>query len=244
MKLQHGLAMLASVSVLASVSCKQNKEPKTSKEKVSYAIGQQIGRGIKMQEVDVDLDMMKQSIQEVIDGKESRMKPEEMQQAMMEMQQEKMEKRKKAAEENVEKGAKFLDENKAKDGVKTTESGLQYIVVKEGTGAIPTKDDTVKVHYVGKLIDGTEFDSSVKRGTPAEFPVSGVIPGWTEALLLMKEGGKRQLFIPSDLAYGATGRPGIPPNSVLVFDVELLEIVKNDDVAKAPKDAKKSKSSK
>lgn len=138
----------------------------------------------------------------------------------------------KVAEKNVEIGKKFLEENKAKDGVKTLESGLQYKVITEGTGKQPTTKDKVKVHYKGTLIDGTQFDSSYDRGQPAVFGVTQVIKGWTEALQLMKEGSKWQLFIPSELAYGPSPRPNIPGNSVLVFDVELLEIVKPAEAAK------------
>lgn len=131
------------------------------------------------------------------------------------------------ATKNLSDGNAFLDSNSKKEGVKVLPSGLQYKVLKEGTGNSPKATDKVKVHYKGTLINGEEFDSSYKRGTPAEFPVNGVIAGWTEALQLMKEGSKWQLFIPSKLAYRERGSgPKITPNSTLVFDVELLEIVK------------------
>ena len=126
--------------------------------------------------------------------------------------------------ENKEVGEKYLAENKKKDGVVTLPSGLQYEVLKEGSGASPKASDTVTVHYRGTLIDGTEFDSSLKRNEPASFPLNGVIPGWTEGLQKMKVGGKNRLVVPSDLAYGPQGRPGIPPNAVLIFEVELLKI--------------------
>jgi FKBP-type peptidyl-prolyl cis-trans isomerase len=119
-----------------------------------------------------------------------------------------------------------LEENKKKSGVKTTASGLQYEVIKEGTGGIPKETDTVSVHYRGTLIDGSEFDSSYKRNAPAEFPIARIIKGWTEALKMMKVGSKWKLYIPSELAYGAQDHPGIPANSILLFDVELLGIVK------------------
>jgi FKBP-type peptidyl-prolyl cis-trans isomerase len=129
-----------------------------------------------------------------------------------------------SAQVGAEKGKAYLEENGKKEGVKTLPSGLQYKVIKEGDGKQPGRGDTVKVHYKGSFIDGKEFDSSYKRGEPAEFGVTQVIKGWTEALLLMKTGSKWQLFIPSALAYGERGRPSIPPNEVLLFDVELLEV--------------------
>jgi FKBP-type peptidyl-prolyl cis-trans isomerase FklB len=133
-------------------------------------------------------------------------------------------KQKQVGDQNKTEGTKFLEDNKKKDGVKTTASGLQYKVLKEGTGAQPKKTDTVTVNYRGTLLSGTEFDSSYKRGQPASFPVNGVIPGWTEALQLMKVGSKYQLFVPSSLAYGerAVG-PDIGANSTLIFEVELLD---------------------
>jgi FKBP-type peptidyl-prolyl cis-trans isomerase FkpA/FKBP-type peptidyl-prolyl cis-trans isomerase FklB len=132
----------------------------------------------------------------------------------------------KEAEENKKKGEQFLAENAKKEGFKVTKSGLQYNEVKKGTGPSPKPDDIVKVHYKGMLINGKEFDSSYKRNKPAEFPVKAVIPGWTEALQLMKVGSKFQLVIPPELAYGSRGNPSIPGNSVLIFDVELLDIKK------------------
>src|SRR5205085_5417932 len=128
------------------------------------------------------------------------------------------------AQKNAGEAQKFMSDNKPKEGVKTTASGLQYKVLKDGNGAQPKSSDTVTVNYRGTLTDGTEFDSSYKRGQPATFPVSGVIKGWTEALQMMKAGSKYQLFIPASLAYGEQGRPGIPPNSTLIFEVELLDV--------------------
>jgi FKBP-type peptidyl-prolyl cis-trans isomerase FkpA len=130
----------------------------------------------------------------------------------------------KASEENIAKGIEYLAENAKRDGVITTDSGLQYEILTEGTGVNPKAEDTVKVHYKGTLIDGTEFDSSYSRGEPAEFPLNRVIAGWTEGVQLMKEGGKFRFYIPSDLAYGSRSMGVITPNSTLIFDVELLEV--------------------
>jgi FKBP-type peptidyl-prolyl cis-trans isomerase len=174
----------------------------------------------------VDVDVLASSIKDVLKGNKSQLSPEDMRAAMMAAQQDMQAKMAKEGEANMKKGTDFLAANKSKEGVTTTPSGLQYKVVQPGKGATPTDKDTVVCHYKGTLIDGTEFDSSYKRGEPAEFPVSGVIAGWTESLKTMKEGEKRQLFIPSELAYGPQGRPGIPPNSVLLFDIELLTVKK------------------
>ncbi len=193
-------------------------------DKVAYAIGQQIGGSMKSQDLKINTAVLAASIDDVLNSKPSRMTPEEMQAAMTKMRQDVTAKQELAGKENIEKGAKFLEEHKKAPNVKTTASGLQYEVVTEGTGKTPSASDTVKVHYLGTLTDGTKFDSSYDRKEPAQFPVSGVIKGWTEALQLMKVGAKWKLAIPSDLAYGPQGRPSIPANSVLLFEVELLEI--------------------
>jgi FKBP-type peptidyl-prolyl cis-trans isomerase len=144
----------------------------------------------------------------------------------------------KEASEGLAKGNAYLAANRTKEGVIVLPSGLQYKVITEGTGNTPVATDKVKTHYRGTLIDGTEFDSSYKRGTPAEFPVTGVIKGWVEALQLMKEGGKWELYIPANLAYGSRARPTIPANSALVFEIELIEIVKPAEPAKPTEPAK------
>ena len=150
---------------------------------------------------------------------------EELQKAYTEFQQEMQKKQLQSNQQAQSSSDNFLNENKAKAGVKTTASGLQYLTTKEGTGKQPQATSVVKVHYTGKLVDGTVFDSSVERGEPIEFPLNQVIPGWTEGLQLMKEGGKATLYIPANLGYGAQGVPGtIPPNSTLIFDVELIEV--------------------
>jgi len=145
----------------------------------------------------------------------------EFQESMMKKKEEES---KKLSETNKAAGDKFLAENKTKEGVQTTSSGLQYKIITAGNGVKPKATDTVKVHYTGKLLDGKVFDSSVQRGEPVEFPVSGVIPGWVEALQLMPQGSKWEVYIPSELAYGPTGNQAIPPSSTLIFEVELLEV--------------------
>lgn len=226
--------LIVSAAILAVVATGCQKKLDDDKKKASYAIGQQIGGNLKNQHIDFDSDVLAMSIVEAAQGKESKLKPEEMQAALMKLQEGMMKKQQEEAEKNKTEGAAFLEKNKTAAGVKVTPSGLQYIVVQEGTGKAPTLKDTVKAHYTGTLINGQKFDSSYDRGQPAEFPVEGVIKGWTEALQMMKVGGKMKLFIPSELGYGPAARPGIPANSVLVFDVELLDVVQPGAAPAAP----------
>ncbi|AZZ37241.1 hypothetical protein CIK05_10730 [Bdellovibrio sp. qaytius] len=218
------IMLVAAVAVIGLVGCNK-PDLKSDKGQASYAIGQQIGRNLKAQNIEIDAKTLAASLTDAMAGK-SELKEDEIQKAMMKLQEMAMKKQTEEADKNKGKSAEFLEKNKTAEGVKVTASGLQYIVVSEGTGPIPTKTDTVKCHYKGTLTTGEQFDSSYDRGQPAEFPVGGVIPGWTEALQMMKVGSKYKLFIPAELAYGASGRPGIPPNSALVFEVELLDIVK------------------
>lgn len=220
------LVVVAVSALLVTLTACNKPDLKSDKGQASYAIGQQIGKNLKAQSIEVDPKTLALSLADAAAGKQSKMTDEEIQKAMMKLQEMAMKKQQEEAETNKKKSAEFLEKNKSAEGIKTTASGLQYQVLTEGTGAIPTKDDNVKCHYTGTLIDGTKFDSSVDRGQPAEFPVSGVIPGWTEALQMMKVGSKYKLFIPPELAYGPAGRPGIPANSALIFEVELLEVVK------------------
>jgi FKBP-type peptidyl-prolyl cis-trans isomerase FklB len=203
---------------------------KTEQDKVSYIIGTQIAQSIRKQGVEVNLEPLMLGLKDVLEGNTLKLTQEETKKVYTAFQQRMRAKqaveRQKQATENLAKGTAFLEANKTKEDVKVLPSGLQYKVIKEGTGDIPTANDKVKTHYRGRLIDGTEFDSSYKRNQPAEFGVTGVIKGWTEALQLMKTGAKWELYIPADLAYGERGRPSIPPNSVLIFEIELLEIVK------------------
>lgn len=202
---------------------------KDDKDKVSYAIGLNIGKSMKKEGLEINPDALAAAMKDVFADAKAQLTDEEVQTVMQDFQKKMMAKQMAAREEGLGKnkaeGEKFLADNKKKEGVKTTASGLQYKVIKDGTGKTPKATDTVKTHYRGTLINGTEFDSSYKRGEPAEFPVNGVIKGWTEALQLMKEGAKWQLFIPSELAYGERGAGGdIGPNSTLIFDIELLSV--------------------
>lgn len=199
----------------------------TPAQKVSYLIGRQVGDQLKgSQFPGFELDGVVQGIQDAMANAEMPLSQEQIQEAYDVIQKEMQKQQEEAAAKAKEIGENFLAENAKKDGVVVLESGLQYEVITEGSGAKPTKESTVRTHYHGTFIDGNVFDSSVERGQPAEFPVGGVIAGWTEALQLMAEGSKWRLFIPSDLAYGAQGSQGaIPPHSALVFEVELLNVV-------------------
>lgn len=225
MTIRMAIIGLAVTAVLTGCNEKSVKLD-TNEQKASYAIGHQIGQGIKRQGAKVDVDVIAAAISDVMNGKKARLTDDQMRDAYQAMQEEMNKERTQKAEENKKKGADFLEANKKKEGVKTTESGLQYQVITPGKGKSPGEKDRVKVHYKGTLIDGTEFDSSYKRNQPAEFALNRVIKGWTEGLQLMKPGAKYKFFIPSDLAYGPRDRPSIPGNSVLVFEVELLEVLK------------------
>jgi FKBP-type peptidyl-prolyl cis-trans isomerase len=204
--------------------------PKTAADTMSYAVGQQIGKSLTDQKLELDVNMLVAGLRDMLAGN-PQLSLEQLQNSMAELQQQQMAKMQaenaKAGEANKAKGEAFLAENKKKPGVMTTPSGLQYKVITEGKGKKPTKDNTVKVHYTGTLLDGTVFDSSVKRGEPIEFPLGGVIKGWTEGVQLMSIGSKYMFYIPSDLAYGPNGAGGaIGPNETLIFEVELLDITK------------------
>lgn len=213
----------------------------TSKQKASYAIGMNWGTGLHRQNIDVDSAALIQGMKDALAGGKTLLTEDEARAALMQLQKEMQEKQQaKAAaegEENKKEGEAFLAANKSKEGVVTLPSGLQYKILKEGNGPKPTATDSVVCNYKGTLINGTEFDSSYKRGEPATFPVTGVIKGWTEALQLMPVGSKWQLFIPPDLAYGPRGTPGGPigPNATLIFEVELISIKeKNPPPDKVP----------
>jgi FKBP-type peptidyl-prolyl cis-trans isomerase FklB len=213
----------ASLLVLPLFGQEKSTQLKDQKDKVSYSVGLQIGFNLSRQKVDINPDILAAGIKDALAGK-PQLNPDQMKEVMTTFEKDMEQKQKEAGDKNKTEGAKFLEENKKKEGVKTTGSGLQYKVVKEGNGAQPKATDTVTVNYRGTLINGTEFDSSYKRGQPATFPVNGVIKGWTEALQLMKVGSKYQLFIPSSLAYGERAvSPDLSANSTLIFEVELLD---------------------
>lgn len=200
---------------------------KSEKDKLSYTFGANFGKSLKQQEIEINTDIFIKGMKEGLSGGKMLLTDQEMKDTMTSFQKEmaakQAEKRKALAEKNKKEGDAFLAANKSKEGVKTLPSGLQYKVITEGTGKTPKATDTVVTNYRGTLIDGTEFDSSYQRKAPATFKVNGVIKGWTEALQLMKEGAKWQLFVPSEIAYGERGAgPNIGPNAVLIFEIELI----------------------
>ncbi len=215
---------------------------KTQKDKVSYALGANLGMNLHKQSVDVDTAIVLRGLKDALGGGKLLLTDDEARATLTQLQTDlrnkQMEKTKEAADLNKKAGTEFLEANKAKEGVVTLPSGLQYKILTEGTGPKPTATDTVSCNYRGTLLDGTEFDSSYKHGQPASFPVTGVIKGWTEALQLMPVGSKWQLFVPSELAYGDRGadpRSGIGPSATLIFEVELLSIQEKVKTGVAPK---------
>ncbi|MGD9202427.1 MAG: FKBP-type peptidyl-prolyl cis-trans isomerase [Chitinispirillia bacterium] len=222
---------------LFSFNCESGSEKSktvtlnTNRDTVSYFIGTDIAKSLENIRDEIDMDVLIQGLNDKLSDKKLLVNENQAQKVMREfsskMQKKQRDEKEAEGKENKESGEKFLEENKGKEGVVTTESGLQYSVIKQGNGKKPEKTDRVRVHYKGTTIDGKEFDSSYKRGEPATFPITGVIKGWTEALLLMNVGSKYKLCIPSDLAYGERGAgQDIGPNSTLIFEVELLDIVK------------------
>ncbi|MDR0638327.1 MAG: FKBP-type peptidyl-prolyl cis-trans isomerase [Spirochaetaceae bacterium] len=204
----------------------KRNEPKAD---VSYAFGMVLGYDLKETGIKIDYDHFGEGLRAAMEGEETKLPFDEavelIQAAFIAMQQAKM-------AEDLERGREFLKDNAARDGVQVTESGLQYLVIEEGAGERPTETDVVRVHYAGTLIDGTVFDSSLARGVPSEIPLDAVLPGWTEGLQLMNVGGRYTLYVPSELGYGEWGAGDVvPPNSVLIFDIELLDIVREDEAA-------------
>jgi FKBP-type peptidyl-prolyl cis-trans isomerase len=237
------LAVIVMISFDASAQKKKKDAKKDNKENVlilqnhidtiSYIIGHDIGNNLKTNEIVVNPEIFNAGVKNGLVGNDSLLSNEETTKVMTAFQQEMMAKRdqKSTQEATFEKakGLAFMEENKKQEGVVELPSGLQYKVITEGTGDNPTPEDVVEVHYTGKLIDGTVFDSSVERGQPVKFPLNGVIPGWTEGLQLMKPGAKYMFYIPSSLAYGDRGTGPIPGGATLIFEVELLSIEKSAD---------------
>jgi len=224
------VTIAASAALASSFALAQTNELETPEERLSYTIGMDIGQSLAGQDMPLDIDILMQGLRASFLGEETLLTQEEAlaerEQFIQQRQQQLAEQRGEEAQINAEEGEAFLAANAEKDGVKVTDSGLQYRVITEGEGASPDADDRVTVHYRGKLINGVEFDSSYAREEPATFGLNQVIPGWTEGVQLMKEGAKYEFFVPSELAYGEQGRPGpIGPNSTLIFEVELLEVV-------------------
>ena len=223
------IAVIGIVLLASQVGAQEKPVLKNQKEKVSYIIGVNIGTNFKKQAIDVDPAILAQGIKDGISGAKPILTAQEVEEVMGSFEKKMMakqeERKKTIGAKNQKEGDDFLAENKKKEGVQTLPSGMQYKVIKAGSGKKPKLTDTVTTHYRGTLIDGKEFDSSYQRGKPATFPVNGVIRGWTEALQLMEEGAKWQLFIPSTLAYGDRGAGQmIGPNATLIFEVELISI--------------------
>jgi FKBP-type peptidyl-prolyl cis-trans isomerase len=219
--------VLSSLVLAASIvgllaGCGRSANVKDDKGKYSYALGHQIGNNMKSQNIELDINSFAVGLEKALKGDKTIITDEEMREAMRKMAEKRQQAELEVAAKNKEKSEAYLAENAKKEGIKSTASGLQYKVLTEGSGKKPKGEEVVEVHYRGKLIDGTEFDSSHSRGQPSVFPVKAVIPGWTEALQMMPVGSKWELYIPPNLAYGERGNARIPGNSVLVFEVELL----------------------
>lgn len=232
------LAVYAVMSLMMIAGTALAAEPvtelKNDQQKTSYALGLDLGTYFKSLETDFDLPVIFQGIKDSYTNGEALLSPEEakkiQKQFAIDQQKKKVEKIQAVLKENKKAAAAFLEKNKEEKGIKVTDSGLQYKVITEGKGEKPSATDTVKVHYKGTLLDGTEFDSSYKRKEPATFKANQVIPGWTEALQLMSPGSKYTLYLPPELAYGDRGAPpAIEPGSLLIFEVELVDIVKGAD---------------
>lgn len=221
------LAASVATCVAAAFSPVANAvELTTEQQKFSYGIGTQIGQSMKRQGVEVDVDAFAAAVRDAMEGRPPQLSPEEMAEAVGNAEKKAEQDYKAIASSNLENGTKFREDYAQEDGVKRLSNGILYKVEREGAGAQPKADSQVRVHYAGYLIDGNEFDSSYRRGEPAEFPLSGVVKGWQEVLPLMREGGKWQVVIPPELAYGARGAGAvIGPNATLVFDIELLKVL-------------------
>jgi len=219
------LSLVAITMLSVNISIAADVKLKTEKDRLSYTLGIQVGKDFKQRGFEVNVDAFAQAIADVLANSSLKLTAAEMKVEKQNFQQKQMKERLDVAEKNKKIGDAFLAENKTKAGIKTLPNGIQYTVITPGSGAIPTKTDTVSAHYRGTLTNGKEFDSSYNRGQPASFPVGGVIKGWQEVLQLMKVGSKWKVFIPSELAYGERGAGAdIGPNEALIFDIELLNI--------------------
>lgn len=236
--MKKSMLAIALGGALIAAPMVQAEALETEQQKLSYSLGLILGERLQADVDDLDIKAFSQGVEAVYSGETPLLNQEQMAEVMQAFQTRKMEEQRQAmaklAQDNLDKGKAYQDENAKRDGVKVTDSGLQYEVLEAGKGTSPKASDTVKVHYRGELIDGTQFDSSYARNEPVSFPLDGVIPGWTEGLQLMKEGGKSRLVIPAELAYGPGGMGNaIGPNETLVFEVELLEVNPSEDDAKS-----------
>ncbi|MGE0383672.1 MAG: FKBP-type peptidyl-prolyl cis-trans isomerase [Gammaproteobacteria bacterium] len=223
--MNRSLRWIGTMLAVAACAAPAEEGLQSDQQKFSYAIGLQVTQSILRQGVAIDADAFSLAVQDAVAGSQPRLKGDEMARIMEQQQKQATGRLREMAKQNATKGRSFLDKNRQRPDVKVLESGLQYRVVRAGTGPRPKADSMVTVNYVGTLIDGREFDSSARHNEPAKFQVNGVIPGWSEALQLMPVGSKWQLFVPPELAYGARGAGAvIGPNETLVFDVELLSI--------------------
>jgi FKBP-type peptidyl-prolyl cis-trans isomerase len=201
-----------------------SRKPKTQKDQASYAIGVQFGKSLRAQKLDLDAKAVGRGFQDSLLDEKLALTEDELQTAMKNLSEERQKEGQIQAEKNKVESEAFMAKNKDAEGIKVLPSGLQYKVLQEGQGASPKGDDIVMVNFKGTLIDGKEFDSSYRRKTPAEFPVKGVIPGWTEGLMTMKKGGKAIFYVPPELGYGDRSRNNIPANATLIFEVELVDV--------------------
>lgn len=234
--MKKSMLAIALGGALIAAPVVQAETLETEQQKLSYSLGLILGERLQADVDDLDIEAFTQGVEAIYNEETPLLNQEQMAEVMQAFQAQKMEEQRQAtaklAQDNLDKGKAYQDDNAKRDGVQVTDSGLQYEVLEAGEGASPEASDTVQVHYRGELIDGTQFDSSYARNEPVSFPLDGVIPGWTEGLQLMKEGGKSRLVIPAELAYGPGGMGNaIGPNETLVFEVELLEVNPSDEAA-------------
>lgn len=219
-KITRGIILLSLVSVANAENV-----PESEKEKFSYAVGAQMAQQLRGQSMDIDPSMLSQALLDILGGSKPKLSDEEIKNVLISFQEKRQAEMLELASGNLEAGETFLKNNKKEKDIKVLDNGLQYKVITSGSGEKPNASDTVTVHYRGTLITGVEFDSSIRRGEPATFPVNGVIKGWQEVLPMMSTGSKWNIYVPSELAYGPRGAgANIPPNSTLIFEIELLSI--------------------